>query len=466
MRIAILGPFGDFNLGEEATFVATLYNLVKRFPQAQIACGAFSYAEARRRYHLETFPIQPAGKSRPPRRAPRPGAGSAPDAKAAPAGPSSEARGTRWRALWRAAHLPFAAAARALVSCGEEIVFNLKCFRRLRGVDLVVVAGGNQCFDFFGGPWHYPFLLLRWTVLARLRGARVVFLSVGAGPIRARLSRIFLRAALSLADSLSFRDAFSRDEVVGLGIAKHRCAVLPDLAFGLPAPGPEAPRDRRRKPAVAINPMPVFDDRYWPDKEEERYRRYVEKLAAFADWLVDRGYPVFFVATQPRDEGVVGDIGARMARSAAVRLDGNYPGSVEKLLERLSEADIVVATRYHGIVLAYVMERPVLGIAYWHKTTDLMEALGQTSYLANPTHLLGDQGDFTLEDLVARFQRLESRLDDEKRRLHADAVRLREDLDRAFDGLLNGGPGIHGGSTPPLDRGSGAPEAAPFRTLG
>ncbi len=459
MHIAILGPFGDLNLGEEATFVATLHNVAKRCPGAQVSCGCFSFEEASRRYGIETFPLQRMSRAKARSRhrrveaaaASRNTASQAPTPQAATpqaATPQAATDSTpppkqrRPRSLARMALRPFAAVWALLLNCVGEAFFSADCFRRLRGVDLLVVAGANQCFDFFGGPWRYPFLLLRWAVLAKLRGTRFVFLSVGAGPIRSRLSRLFLKWALSLADDLSFRDPTSRDEAIHLGIDKGRCVVLPDLAFGLPAPDGGASRVGKPRPVVAINPMPVFDDRYWPDKAKDLYRGYVEKLAAFADWLLERNYPVFFFATQPKDEFVIRDIGALMTKKDGLRLDGNYPISVEKVLARISEADIVLATRFHGIILSYVANRPVLGIAYWNKTKDVMESLGQSAYLANPTGLLGTGGDFSLADLLERFHLLESRLEDEKVRLAAAVKSLRGELDAAFDRLL-GVSGAH-----------------------
>ncbi len=451
MHIAILGPFGDLNLGEEATFVASLHHVAKRCPTARISCGCFSFDEAGRRYGIETFPLQRLSRAKARRRRQRIEAAAMPQA-AQDQGAPRAAR--RFRSLAKAALSPFLALGAVVRGCIDEVLFAKDCFRRLRDVDLLIVAGANQCFDFFGGPWRYPYLLLRWTVLAKLRGTKFVFLSVGAGPIRSRLSRLFLRAALSLADELSFRDPVSRDEAIGLGVAKERCVVLPDLAFGLPAPGGGTSRIGEPRPVVAINPMPVFDDRYWPEKDKGRYQEYVEKIAAFADWLVERKYPLFFFATQPKDEFVIRDIGARMVRKDGIRLDGSYPATVEKVLERISEADIVLATRFHGIILAYVMNKPVLGIAYWQKTKDLMESLGQTGYLANPRELLGSGGDFSLKDLKDRFELLETRLEGEKIRIAATVRNLREELESAFDRLIVPPSGVSGPVVKSLQAGS------------
>src|SRR5208282_6837190 len=61
-----------------------------------------------------------------------------------------------------------------------------------------------------GGCWGHPYALLKWTVLSRVAGSYVVFLSVGASLMDSLLTKLFLRVALSLACYRSYRDHESR----------------------------------------------------------------------------------------------------------------------------------------------------------------------------------------------------------------------------------------------------------------
>jgi polysaccharide pyruvyl transferase WcaK-like protein len=54
--------------------------------------------------------------------------------------------------------------------------------------------------------------------------------------------------------------------------------------------------------------------------------------------------------------------------------------TLEDLWTVLSAVDWVVASRYHGVATALLMRKPVVGIAYEQKTSDLMANLGLGDY--------------------------------------------------------------------------------------
>ena len=115
-----------------------------------------------------------------------------PEAKSAPTHTPSESSGLRSVLRRVPSSTTAVRAARHLARVSQALVREAaslpKSWRALDGVDLVIVAGSNQLLDQFGGAWNFPYTLLRWTVLTRLRGARVALLSVGAGPFAGRLA--------------------------------------------------------------------------------------------------------------------------------------------------------------------------------------------------------------------------------------------------------------------------------------
>jgi polysaccharide pyruvyl transferase WcaK-like protein len=251
-----------------------------------------------------------------------------------------------------------------------------RAYRHLRRFDLLLIAGSNQILDNYGGPWEFPYLNLRWSLLARLAGCRVAWISVGAGPLDSRLGRWFVRAALRLADYVSVRDEGSRRLLAEIGV-RREILLFPDLAHGVRhEPGPAARRDRvPGRATVAINAMPVYDRRYWPEWSEEKSQRYTAELAALAAALVKDGHGVFFLATHPMDALVAREIIARVAAEhGQPPWDGELvrcPATVSDLLRELESADLVVATRFHGALLSLRVERPMLAICYHRKTREL-----------------------------------------------------------------------------------------------
>ena len=80
----------------------------------------------------------------------------------------------------------------------------------------------------------FPYDVFKWSVAARLTGCKVRFVGVGVGPIYGRLSRIFIKTALAMADYRGFRDRQSRERLKQHGFERANDAVFPDLAFSLP----------------------------------------------------------------------------------------------------------------------------------------------------------------------------------------------------------------------------------------
>src|SRR5437867_6151564 len=122
--------------------------------------------------------------------------------------------------------------ARSALAVPQELAFLARSYRTLRGTDLVLVAGSGQLNDYWGGPWAFPFTLLKWSLLARASGAKMAFLSLGAGPLQTPLGKFFIKQALRRAHYRSYRDEDSRRCIAALGVPGEHL-VVPDLVFSL-----------------------------------------------------------------------------------------------------------------------------------------------------------------------------------------------------------------------------------------
>jgi polysaccharide pyruvyl transferase WcaK-like protein len=425
--IGILGHYGNANLGDEAIIQAVVEEIRRRWKHATLYAVSNRPSDTAWRHRIPTVSIHTgelveAGQGSP--HVPRPPRPSS-------SGPRGMWRQPALRWLRRGAgHV-----VRAGVRIGAEIASAWRSYRHVRRFDLLLVAGSNQILDNFGGPWEFPYVNLKWSILARLAGCRVAWVSVGAGPLESRLGRWFVRASLSLAHYVSVRDEGSRRLLVEIGV-RRPIQVFPDLAHGVdyrparPAGPPRAPG----RPTVAINAMPVYDRRYWHEWSEERSRRYVAELAAVAAALVKDGHGVFFLATHPMDALVADDVVAMIeAEHGQPPWDGDLvrcPGTVSELLHELEAADLVIATRFHGAVLSLRVERPVLAICYYRKTRELVSEFEPGADFAVALDELRSK------DLLERVRRLEAWAADLvpgiRRKSHECRGALREQYDRVF----------------------------------
>ena len=313
-----------------------------------------------------------------------------------------------------------------------EPKFLFDSYRRLKGVDLLLVAGSQQLNDGYGGAWGFPYTLYKWTWLAKLTGTKVAILSVGAGPINSSLSKWFFRRVLDRVNYRSYRDAISSRLMQSLKI-KGDHPVLPDLVYSLRLPTPKPAPSSVTRVVVGTNPVPFFDGRYWPTPDPPRYDDYVRKFAKFAEWLDKSGHSVLFFPTQVRaDSLTISDIRKAMNGSgnSPNLLAGQKIQGLEDLVSEIERADLVIANRYHGILISLMMNKPVLGVAYHEKSRALLAQAGQGDFVLNIA-------DFKTEDLIERFQALEANAPAIKKQIAERMAPLRKALDEQYDTVLS-----------------------------
>jgi polysaccharide pyruvyl transferase WcaK-like protein len=289
---------------------------------------------------------------------------------------------------------------------------------------------------------------VKWSLAAKLAGCRVVLLSVGAGPLHTGVGRLWARIAVALADYRSYRDPYSRDLVAKV-TGRRDGLVYPDLAYsyihdlptGARPAGPAAasapgasPGPRPKGLVVAFSPMIFGHPLYWPLGDRAIYQGYARKLAEVGVWLIEKGYILSMFPSQFRmDPIAMAEVKRLMAQSL-----GTLPGdallepevaTVPDLLGAISRADIMVASRFHGVVLPILLHRPVLALSYGPKTTALMTDAGLPEFCL-------PMDAFTPESLKEAFLALEARRAEVGRKLGERAAinrgLLEEQYDRVF----------------------------------
>ena len=428
MEIGILGHVGNLNHGDEGIIFALIHNLKLRRPDVRIVGFTIDAEDMEHRHGITAYPNRRSGIR----------VTSVSGTSGQSASEGQEIRGPRWSGikklvrsvplvsatlarLWRAARLP----GHVL----REIPFLVQGYRRVKTVDLFIVVGSEQIMDGWGGPWKFPYTVMKWCLLARLGGAVVAYASVGSTPLSTSLSRWFHATALRTASFRSYRDEGSR-KLASLLIPVDSDPVLPDLAFSFDlAESPAGPTTDMLR--VAVNPMALYMDSPWSPTTQEVYERYVTHLTDFIVWLRDRGYAVELFLTQERvDPLAVSAIqSALRQRGADANLPVLVPTTSQDVFDAAARGDYLVATRFHGILFCLMSLRPVLGIAYGPKAKELMESLGQGDYVVDVYTL-------TFERLRDTFLALEANPEERVRLLQEGLPALREVLDRQYDLLI------------------------------
>jgi polysaccharide pyruvyl transferase WcaK-like protein len=404
-HVRVFGNFGTRNLGNEYTLRAVVANLRRYLPDATVSCICPGPAEVTKSHGIAAVSMSYR---------------ASPEFQARARGASS-GRLTRF-------------CRRLFMRLPREGVEWARAFSALKGTTMLVMAGTGMLGDFGIGPFDLHYEILKWSLLARMRGAKVLFLSVGAGPVESPLSRWLLKRAAALADYRSYRDAFSLSFMTGLGVDTRRDFVYPDLAFSLRAEASRA-ADRSGAGRVVGLGLMSYRGKRADGSGERLYRDYVRKAARFLDWLLGRGYAVrLLIGDMSYDTSIREDVVAEVRRlrpGDPPRMIIDAPvGSPETLLEQLAATDLVVATRFHNIVLAMMLNKPVLALSYHPKIASLMAGVGLERYCQSIDELDVDR-------LIERFIALERDADAVKsligRKLEEYAAALDQQYSRIFE---------------------------------
>lgn len=436
MKIGVFGHYGNQNLGDEAITTATIQNIQHYFPDAEIVGLSVKPDDTAERYGIDTYPIRHIMRAT-PTSSDQP----AKQQKSVPVNSKdNDAPGLK-NQLKRLPLLGYMIGVvgrtlKLMRKWRQEFGFLTNSKRYLHDIDLIIVAGSNQFLDNFGGTWGFPYTLLKWSILCKLTNTRIAFTSIGAGPLEAPLSKILVRLALLFADYLSYRDIASK-KLVENSVFPINGKVYPDLAHSLSFVKEESSASDvvpSNKTIVAINPMPIYDSRYWCEHDDGRYKAYVGKMSEFCELLIDEGYQVQFFSTQPTDENVIKDILDGIDQRL---LDGIDRSSVtqcnrqvDQLMTYLASVDIVVATRLHGTILSLLAEKPVFGVIYHRKSSDVLTEMEQGDYFVS-------LDDFDTKTLKTKFDLLAANAESEKKKIIQYGHDYREKLDKQYNEIFD-----------------------------
>jgi polysaccharide pyruvyl transferase WcaK-like protein len=423
-KIGLLHHVGGGNLGDGATLEAVADNIKQRWPNAEIVAFSMNPDDTDQNHRIKSYALRRNGWS---------------------VGYRSTGAGTTFKtnvkALMRKYRFVFnllratSAVIRLPIGMLGELSFLVSSFRIIKSFDLLIISGGGQLTE-KDGPWGFPYTIFKWVVLARLAGVSCMFLNVGAGPLTQPLSRFFARQALLAADYVSLRDEKSRALVHEIGFAGDS-RVCPDSVYGLEIASTKS-RARERSPQsiVGFAPMPYPDrdpNGYQAERNQAVYEAFIGKLANFASWLAQSHTLALFGTDIGVDPSAIEDLQRTLLRIHGIPppLSGVYQPitSVRGLLETMSGMDYVVTCRFHGVIFAHLLNKPVLAIAHHPKVSELMAELELPHYCV-------DIRDFDVNLLKDRFASMVDNTEEIKARMAAKLTRNRQLLKNQFDELF------------------------------
>lgn len=395
-KIALFGHFGRTNFGNESTLGAILYHLRRAAPDAEFNCICTGPETAAAAYNINAtasrdYVVRPWRLNNPL---------------------------ARW-------------VRKLLVGVPAEFGRWLKGFKTLWRTDAFIIPGTGLLTDAYTFFYWGPYDMFRWSVTAKLCRCKVLFVSVGAGPLYTRAGRLLVKAALSMAEFRSYRDEPSRQYLERIGVQVGNDPIYPDLAFSLPDAFVRRSQDSRQRRLVVGIGLMEYAWRYSVERPTKAiYSAYLEALAEFAKWLLAHEFDVRLLigdlVDAPVKEEFRSVLKERSGTHEADRIMDEPVGSVEDLLTQLAATDLVVATRFHNVLLALLADKPVIAVSFHHKCASLMSQVGLGQYCHDINGLSADW-------LIQQFRQLCHNADSVKRMIRDKVNTNRRALDKQYE---------------------------------
>ena len=404
LKISLFGNFGQGNLGNDCTLQAILYNLRQRRPDVELNCICTGPEAIATIHNIAAVPIHDIFVT--------PGL-------------------LRSNPLARFLRKVF-------IGIPHELYRWLKAFNTLKGTDMFIVPGTQFLSDNLAGPFGWPYMAFKWSIAAKLRRCKLLFVSVGVGPLRHPLSRFFVKCVLLLADYRSYRDDLSRQYMRRIGFDSTHDPVYPDLAFSLPMPPiPREGHCTTGKPVIAVG-VKDYHGQYgpWPLQHhpDDIYRHYLDKVTAFVAWLLEHLYTVrLVIGDASYDTQVLADLrkslNERNVKHENLQVIDEPIESLEQLVSQLATSDIVVSPRFHNVVLGLLLNKPVISLSYHDKFVSLMDGVGLAKYCQPIDHL-------DVDELIDQFIEIEKNAEDLRPFISQKTEEYRKALDKQYTAIL------------------------------
>lgn len=241
--------------------------------------------------------------------------------------------------------------------------------RAARSVGSIVIAGTGGLERYGSGAFGTPYEIWALGVGARISRRPFILLDIGVEVLPRPLARFFVRDAVRSATYRSYRDTASRKSVKDMGVrGTENDPVVTDLAFALQPPRAEL----RTTPAVSVGVMDYWGRDSSHESSETVHERYAAKCIELVKALREHGRAVRLVG------GDDGDL--VFARSLAETLADGIPvvdaRSPNELVIELSGSEVVVASRYHTLIMSLLAGTPAVSIGYSEKHRSILLQLG------------------------------------------------------------------------------------------
>lgn len=229
--------------------------------------------------------------------------------------------------------------------------------------DAIVYIGGSIFIEYDN--WQQSFVWWDYEALNR----KFYILGANFGPYKTEEYRNKLASIFNNVQDICFRDKYSYN--LFSDVKKVRYA--PDILFNYQCKTTET------KKQIFISVIDCLSRESGLDKLCDKEENYINILLKYIGIYVNKGYTVVLSSfcKIENDEKAINKILDRIDSNVerSVKIV-NYNGeNTDNVVSAMAESEFVIASRFHGTVLGFALDKPVLPIVYSDKTINILKDL-------------------------------------------------------------------------------------------
>lgn len=247
---------------------------------------------------------------------------------------------------------------------------------------VLILGGGTHFHDDYTNERyrkHFVYLLkiLVITLIFKLLGKKVVYMGMGFGPFKRRLTLILTKISLRLVDVITVRDHKSLERLNEKNISANNCHVNFDLVSMNPF---LFKHKQKNEDSLGIS-MTSFEysannlnDSVWDELFPSLVEKYKTSQLTIKIFVFRSGNKE---SDLPLSQSLFKQLNS--IDSKRVKLV-TYSGNTKAFIDEMNSCSNFIATRYHSAVLAYLCNCRLLIIPYHIKLIDFAEHVQLDSY--------------------------------------------------------------------------------------
>lgn len=195
--------------------------------------------------------------------------------------------------------------------------------------------------------------------LAQFMNVPTMLYAQGIGPVVRPMAQKALRQVVNQVRLITVRDERSKEELLRLGVVNPPIHVTADPVLSLDPVKKEKGREILEKAGYqGKNPLIGFAIREWSQQSD-----YLKEIAATADQIIQKNEAeVVFLPMQWPEDGDTARKVQNLMQEKAILLEGEF--LVQEHLSCISNLDLLIGIRLHGLIFSFISDIPSIGISY------------------------------------------------------------------------------------------------------